>query len=143
MRRQLLAVAALAAPLLVIQAVAFAGWVDSATASASYSTGSLAPPTNPATAAGICVVVVGDRIVVSWTATTSTWADGYLVARSTISGGPYTVVGTLSGQGTTTFNDGPLAFSTTYHYVVRATKGAWVSADTTQVSRTTKSSLCL
>lgn len=143
MRRYVLAVAILATSVLVFHATAWALWSDSDTASANYSTGSLASPTAPTTAAGACVLLVGDQIIVSWTATASTWADGYEVARSTTSGGPYSVVGTVAGQAITSFTDGPLAFSTTYHYVVRATKHSWRSADTAQVSRTTKPATCL
>jgi len=41
------------------------------------------------------------------------------------------------------FTDGPLAFSTTYFYVVRATKQGWRSPYTAEVARTTKSPLCV
>lgn len=142
MRRGILAIAIVAAALLIVQTSAWAEWTDAATASASYTTASLAAATSPGTAAGLCVLVVGDAIVVSWTATTSTWADGYEIARSTTAGGPYSVVGTAVGQGTTTFTQLALAFSTTYYYVVRATKNSWRSADTAQVSLTTRSTLC-
>lgn len=142
MRRCLVAVAAFLAPLLIGHA-AWALWTDDATASASYTTASLAAPTNPATAAGVCTLVVGDRIDVSWTATASTWADGYEVLRSTTAGGPYSVAGTVVGQAVTTYTDGPLAFSTTYYYVVRSTKNNWRSADTAEVSRTTRSAVCV
>lgn len=143
MRRCLLVVALAAVLLVVLQAAALAAWIDDADATASYSTAALQPPTNPATAAGLCVPVVGDAIVVSWTVTPSGWADGYEVARSTTSGGPYSVVGTAAGQTTMSFTDSLLSFSMTYHYVVRATKGNWRSAYTAQVSRTTRSGLCL
>jgi hypothetical protein len=36
-----------------------------------------------------------------------------------------------------------LSFLTTYHFVVKATRGNWRSTATTQVSRTTLSALCL
>lgn len=121
---------------------AWALLADSTTASASYSTATLAAPTASGASAGTCVALVGDRIVVNWTATASTWAAGYEIARSTASGGPYSVIGTVSGRSTTSYNDGPLSFSTTYHYVVRAAKGAWRSIDSAQVSRTTRTALC-
>lgn len=123
--------------------IAWAQLADSASGSHTLSTGNLQPAANPGTAAGRCVVVVGDAIVVSWTRTTSTWADGYEVLRSTTSGGPHSVVGTVAGQATESYTDSLLAFSTTYYYVVRATKGAWRSAATSEVSRTTRTSLCL
>ena len=130
-------------PVVLVPAIASAQWSDAAAGSGSYSSAVLAAPTSPATAAGVCVLLSGDQIVVSWTATSSTWADGYEVARANTSGGPYTVIGTTSGQSTTVFTDGPLAFSTTYFYVVRARKQSWRSAYTAEVSRTTKSALCL
>lgn len=108
----------------------------------TVSTGSLEPPTNPGTAPGTCIAAVGDAIVVSWTTTTSTWADGYEILRSITSGGPYSVVGTVAGQTTDTYTDSPLAFDTTYYYVVRATKNNWRSAATIEASRTTRSTQC-
>ncbi len=137
-------VAALAAAVvLVAPATAAAGWIDLTTATAAYSAALLAPPTSPGAGAGQCTVLVGDRTVVSWTATTSVRADGYKVYRSSTSGGPYALVGTVAGRATTSFVDGPLPFSTTYHYVVRATKVLWTSLPTGQVSRTTKLVACL
>lgn len=122
--------------------VAWASFNDSATASASYTAGVLAAPTSPAAAAGTCTVGTGDRTVLSWTATTSSWATGYEIARSTTAGGPYTVIATVSGVSTTTYTDGPLAFSTTFYYAIRSTKNVWRSTDAT-VSRKTKSTLCV
>ncbi len=123
-------------------ATAGASYTDSTSAAATYTAGALQPATAPAATAGTCSTVTGDRTVLTWTATTSTWASGYEIARSTTAGGPYTVIATVSGVGTTTYNDGPLAFSTTYYYAIRATKHQWRSADAT-VSRKTKSSLCI
>lgn len=138
-------IAALALVLSVIGGtrVAWATWGDTDTAAASYSSAVLAAPTGPSTSAGTCVLVIGDAINVTWTPTASTWADGYQIARSLVSGGPYTVVATVTGQGTSTYLDSALLFSTTYHYVVRATKGQWRSVDSAQVSRTTKNVLCV
>lgn len=121
-----------------------ATFVDAgATAAHSVSSGQLSPPTAPSTAAGTCTPAITDRIVVSWTASSSSWASGYEIQRSTTSGGPYTVVGTVSGVTSTSFTDAPLAFSTTYYYRVRATKHQWRSPSTAQVQRTTRTVLCL
>ncbi|MDQ3757456.1 MAG: fibronectin type III domain-containing protein [Actinomycetota bacterium] len=136
-----LAVAAIA--LLATASVALAQFHSSETAAHSISTASLQPPTAPATAPGPCTAGVTASVVVSWAATASTWADGYEVLGSLVSGGPYTPVGTVSGVTTTSYTVGGLAFATTYHYVVRATKGNWRSAATSQVSRTTLSPLCV
>jgi len=128
--------------LLVAHGSAWGAWSDSSSASAQYSSALLAPPTNPAAVLGICTVLTSDQIVLSWTATASTWADGYEIARSTTSGGPYSVIGTV-GQPTVVFTDGPLPFSTSYYYVVRATKNSWRSPYTTEVTRSTRTALCV
>lgn len=113
--------------------------VDSSGAQ-SISTDSLVAPTGPGAAFGSCSILGGgDTIIVSWTKTTSTWADGYEVLRSLTSGGPYTTVGTVTGQTTQSFTNSALALSTTFNYVVKATKGNWRSAQTSEVSRTTRS----
>lgn len=80
--------------------------------------------------------------MLTWTATTSTWATGYEIARSTTSGGPYTVIATVSGIGTTTYTDSPPAYLTTYFYAIRSAQNAWRSANAT-TSRRTKSVLCI
>lgn len=122
---------------------ASAAFADGASDGHTLSTAQLAPPTNPGTAAGTCILAVSDSIVVTWTASTSTWADGYEILRSTSAGGPYAVVGSAAGAGTQSYTDSPLAFSTTYYYVIRSMKGAWRSGDTTEASRSTRSTLCL
>jgi hypothetical protein len=86
---------------------------------------------------------VSDSIVVSWTPTGSTWADGYLVLRATKTGGPYEVVGPVVGRGTSSHTDSGLAFNTTYYYVVQATKYNWRSAQTAEAQRRTRSPACL
>jgi len=122
--------------------VARAAFTDASAAVTTYTADVLAPATNPAAAAGTCSSVTGDRIVLSWTATTSTWATGYEIARSTTAGGPYTVVGTASGAGTTTYTDAGLAFSTTYYYAIRSMRNSWRGTNAT-TSRTTRNTLCL
>ena len=131
------------AALLVTASVALAQFADGDSASQSISTNTLQAPTNPATTHGPCTNGVTASIVVSWTATTSTWADGYEILGSLVSGGPYSPVGTVTGVNTTSHTVTGLAFATTYHFVVKATKGNWRSAATNQVSRTTLSPLCL
>lgn len=108
----------------------------------SVSTATLAAPTSPAATRGLCVPAVSVQVLVTWVATTSTFADGYEVRRGTISGGPYTTVATVDSL-TTSHTDTGLAFSTTYHYVIRAKRHAWRSADSGQASVTTQNTLCL
>jgi triphosphoribosyl-dephospho-CoA synthetase len=80
---------------------------------------------------------------VSWSATPSTWAGGYEILRSLVSGGPYTSVGTVNGATTTTYNDNTALFSTLYRYVVRATKASWRSPNSNEAAITTMSVLCV
>lgn len=132
---------AIAVALLGTAPVAWASFDDVSAASASYTADVLAPATNLSAAAGFCSTLSGDRTVLSWTATASTWATGYEIARSTTAGGPYTVVGTASGAGTTTYTDAGLAYSTTFYYAIRSMRNAWRGTNAT-TSRTTKNSLC-
>lgn len=135
--------AAAVAALLTTGSVALAQYEDGDLAAHTVSTDVLQPPTNPATANGPCTSGVSTSVVVSWTPTPSTWADGYEVLGALVSGGPYSPVGTVSGASSTSYTVTGLGFATTYHYVVKATKGNWRSAATAQVSRTTLGALCL
>ena len=94
-------------------------------------------------AAGACAPVLSVEVTVTWTATSSTFADGYEVFRSSTSGGPYSLVGTVSGRTTTSFTDTGVTFLTTYHYVVRATRNLWRSIDSAQASFTTPTPVCV
>lgn len=144
MRRLLSASVAIAAALVVcVASVASATFNAATVASVTYTSGALSPPSAPTTSNGPCTVLSSASIRVSWAASGSTWASGYEVLRSTSSGGPYSTIATVPGAGTVTYLNGSLPFSTTFHYVVRATKGSWHSAQTAQVSRTTPSFLCL
>ena len=137
--RRVVAVAIIAGAL-AAPAVAAAAFDDSATAAGSVTTDVLLPVTALTAGAGTCTAFSGDRIVLSWTASASTWRDGYEVGRATTAGGPYTVIANVSAA-TTTYTDGLLSFSTTYHYVVRTKRNAWRSVDVT-ASRTTRNALC-
>lgn len=79
----------------------------------------------------------------SMTATSSLFADGYELFRSTTDGGPYSSIGNVSGRTNVTYTDTTVTFSTTYHYVVRATRNLWRSADSNQTSITTPTALCV
>lgn len=142
MRDHAASVLAVVTALLLTASVASAAFVDGESASATLSTDTLQPPTNPAASHGPCTLGLVASITVTWTATASMWADGYEVLGSLVAGGPYTLVGTAGGASTTSHTVTGLGFATTYHYVVVATKGAWRSAPTAEVSRTTLSSLC-
>ena len=121
---------------------AFGLFTAMASGSQQFSTATLDPPAGPATEAGTCDPDAADEIVVSWTPTTSTWADGYEVLRSPSDAGPFTVVGTAYGLQAATFTDSGLSFSTTFYYQVRARKLDWRSTPTVTVSRTTRTTQC-
>lgn len=121
---------------------AFGTWAASAANSMSISTATLAAPTGLTAVNGECVVLNHVYVNLLWTATSSAFADGYEIFRSTTNGGPYSSIATVNGRTTVTYTDTTTAFSTTYYYVVKATKNNWRSANSNQASVTTKSNLC-
>lgn len=142
--RRRLAVACLLTAILVHPAIVGATFSSTTTSvSMSVGTGSLSAPSGLVSVNGTCVANVSISANLSWTATPSSFADGYEILRGTSAGGPYTSIATVSGQGTTTYVNTSLDFLTTYYYVVRATKNNWRSADSNQSSVTTLSTLCL
>lgn len=72
------------------------------------------------------------RINLSWTATSTTWASGHKVYRSTSSGGPFALIATVSPRTTTTYadQDATLSAGVTYYYQIRAyySTTTWLSA---------------
>jgi hypothetical protein len=92
------------------------------------ATGSLAAPT------GLGATCSNSVAHLTWTQTSSIWADGYEVLRGTVNGGPYAVIATVVGRGTTTYNDATVNGSSIYYYVVRATKQLWRSGYSNQVT---------
>ncbi len=106
---------------------------------ATYSgvtlTGSYASAcTPPAAPTGlIATAISSSQINLSWTA--SSGATSYTISRATVSGGPYSSVGTSA---TTSFSNTGLAASTTYYYVVTASNGSCGSGNSTQASATTQ-----
>ncbi|MEY2430703.1 MAG: cellulose 1,4-beta-cellobiosidase [Acidimicrobiaceae bacterium] len=130
------------AVVLLTASAAMAAFNSNQSAAATYGTATLAAPTNLAVATGPCTVAVHPSVNLTWTATPSTWATGYEVLRSLLSGGPYLSVALVSGVNTTTYNDSTVLFSTVYRYVVRATKSSWRSALSNEAGITTLSPLC-
>jgi hypothetical protein len=120
-----------------------ASWQSAGSAAQQLSTATLQPPTGTAAARGDCFPLLTIEVEVTWTATASTFADGYQVFRSATSGGPYTLVGTVAGRTTTSFTDTDVTFLTTYHYVVQATRDLWRSGNSTQASFTTPTPACV
>lgn len=76
------------------------------------------------------------HVTLSWTApATGTVPDGYDLYRSGTSGGPYSFVKHVGSLTMTT--DASVASLTTYYYVLRSTRAAWVSGNSNQRSVTT------
>jgi fibronectin type 3 domain-containing protein len=109
----------------VVQAVNSSG-PSASSAQASATTGLSAPTGVSATAASTT------QINVSWNAVSG--ATSYTVQRATVSGGPYTTVGSPA---TASFADTGLTAGTTYFYVVQAVNAAGSSASSAQVSAIT------
>jgi len=95
-------------------------------ASATTQAGGPPPaPTNLTATAG------NTQVSLSWTA--SSGASSYHVKRATVSGGPYTTVGSPTA---TSFTDSGLNNGTTYFYVVTAVNAAGESGNSNQASAT-------
>ncbi|MGH9179539.1 MAG: fibronectin type III domain-containing protein, partial [Acidimicrobiales bacterium] len=99
---------------------ALASFVDPGAALATWSTDTLAAPSD--LTSGLCLL---GSVTLSWTATPSTWADGYEIRWGTTPGGPYTT-GSATSVVTTAAITG-LSLLTTYYFVVRAYDGGWRS----------------
>ncbi len=95
---------------------------------------SVPPPAAPS--GMIATVTSSSQVNLTWTDNSAN-EDNFLVARSTVSGGPYTDIAVLSAN-STSFSDTGLSQNTTYYYVVRSRNASGSSANTAQVSATTK-----
>jgi hypothetical protein len=126
------AVAVVLAPVLAaatgLGPTSLARLVDTATVTASVSADTLDPPTSLAATGG-------SSVGLSWTATVDTYASGYDVLRGTASGGPYSVVKSVSPRTTTSTSDAP-ASNGTYFYVLRSVFQSWTSVNSNQASAT-------
>ena len=91
----------------------------------------------PPAPTGVAVTAGNAQAMLSWSA--SSGATGYKVKRATVSGGPYTTVGTPT---TTTFVDTGATNGTTFFYVVSATNASGESANSAQVSAAPNASTC-
>jgi len=108
----------------------------------SVSSATLAAPTGLSATVDCQLIVLLPEVHLNWTATTSSFADGYQVFRSGSSGGPYSLVSTITGIATTSFLNTGLVLGGTYYYVVKATKGNWTSANSSQIG-VTAPAICL
>ncbi len=124
-----LLVAALAA-LAIMATTAYAVFTDILdNTENTFSTDTLDPPT------GLGASVAGSDIELDWTPTVDTYATGYKVLRSTISGGPYTEIDTVTPYTETTYMDISPG-SGTFYYVLRSYYQNWESADSNEANAT-------
>jgi hypothetical protein len=98
---------------------------------------SVATPTGTIPASGSFVspitVAFGHVVALNWTASVSTGVTGYDIYRGTVSGGPYSLIG--SATGTSYFDANAIVSGTTYYYVVTAQgSGSTQSGNSNQVS---------
>jgi hypothetical protein len=108
--------------------VSLARLTDAATATQSLGTDTLDPPTALAATGGA-------NAALSWSATVDTYASGYELQRATASGGPYTVVASITPRTTVATTDTPSS-SGTYYYVLRSVFQSWTSVNSNQASAT-------
>ncbi|MEA2607122.1 MAG: hypothetical protein QOI00_1879, partial [Chloroflexota bacterium] len=132
-RRRRLVAAAIAAVLVPVllgtsTVVSLARLTDAASSTKAISTDTLDPPTALAATGG-------STVALTWTATTDTYATGYDVQRAIISGGPYSVVATITPRTTVATTDAP-GSNGTYYYVLRSVFQSWTSVNSNQASAT-------
>jgi hypothetical protein len=129
-RRLGLAVAVVLVPILLgsTAGVSLARLTDPATTTLAVSTDTLDPPTSLAATGGTTASL-------TWTATIDTYATGYDLQRGTVSGGPYSVVASITPRTTVATTDSP-ASNGTYYYVLRSVFQNWTSVDSNQASAT-------
>jgi PKD repeat protein len=91
----------------------------------------IATPIAPPAPTGVSAVPGTNQVVISWLPAAT--ATGYIISRSTASGGPYTPVGATNSL---TYIDPGLTQLQTYYYEVQATNAFGVGPDSSQVSAT-------
>ncbi len=101
---------------------------NTATFAGIICTGGLLVPSVPA---GLTATAGMEQVTLSWQAASN--AAGYNIGRSTVSGGPYTTVASVT---TTNYTDLNLAGRTTYYYVVTAVTPGSHGTNSAQVSAT-------
>jgi len=89
-----------------------------------------ATPTAVNAAAGV------SQITLSWTAPPGNTAQGYVVRRATVSGGPYTTISSVNSNTTPQFTDASVVNGNAYYYVVASVNQSGVSANSAEVNAT-------
>ena len=115
---------------------------DGVSESANSNEASVAPVDNTAPAVPTFLSasdVAGDgggAINLSWTPSASGDVTQQRIYRSTITGGPYSLVTTITNNTTSTYTNTGLTNGTTYYYVVRAYDGTQESGNSSEASAT-------
>jgi len=133
------AVPVLTAALVLVANPALATLGDGATASAAFTTTTLAAPTGLTATAG-CAGLAAAKVTLGWTATTSAFATGYDVYRA-VGGGASTFLASVSPRTTVAYVDTAVSLLTQYTYTVRARFAAWSTASGT--ASATTGAVCL
>ena len=106
---------------------AFARFISSAgNGSNIFNTGTIAAPTS------LTATVTNNSVVLNWTATSTSYATGTQILRSSTSGSGYSQIALVTPPTTTTYTDTPSAG--TFYYVVKAYYQNWQSANSAEVS---------
>jgi hypothetical protein len=126
---------------LVSTSTALAGFSVSTGDTLSVSTAVLLAPASSAASVTACRPGDSADVEVTWNVSASGATDGYMVFRSD-GGGPASEVGSVSGRGTTTFDDTTRPFDTASTYTVEATRASWTSAPSADANVTTPASDC-
>jgi hypothetical protein len=108
----------------------------------AYNADGDSPESDEAYAVTILAVPGGlTASAVSYTQINLSWTDNsgaessFIISRATVTGGPYTEIGTV-GAGVTTYSDTGLTFGTTYYYRVQAVNDETASAYSNEASAT-------
>lgn len=115
---------------------AFAAFSDRAsTTGMDITSNTLAGPST-LTATGSCNGPLAAKVALSWTATTSTYATGYVVARRNSGTVLFAEIASLTGQVTSGYTDTTVLTDTTYDYEVRAVFQQWTGSSPTASATT-------
>jgi hypothetical protein len=125
---------AVAFAVLVVAPPALAKYLDPATATASFTTTSLAAPTG-VSAAGGCAGTLTPKVTVTWTASASAFTTGYDVYRA-VGVGPSTFLASVSGRTTVAFVDTAVLVATSYTYTLRSRYQSWSKASPSAAATT-------
>ncbi|HLJ50820.1 MAG TPA: glycoside hydrolase family 44 protein [Bryobacteraceae bacterium] len=88
----------------------------------------------PPAPTGLAATVGSGTVTLTWTAAGG--ATQYTVERASVTGGPYTALGTVSSPAPNTYSDTGLTNGTTYYYVVFASNAAGMSPNSTELAVT-------